>query len=181
MVLTKNTRNQTPPRLSLEDLWQDVINKCRETIDNPDDLDTIDKFRDHEEVIAALRETVERQKTEPAMALTLRNVWFNLDSLRIFVTALFVGLGATNLSVACIFGGVYLLLEVCCTRFAFSLRCARPDLQTTLPCSHGRARQRETGQPRRRWWDGMFHIATPRDPTAQKTDSLRGNLCTYVG
>jgi len=71
---------------------------------NPDDLDTVDKFRDHEEVIAAPKETLERQKTEPAMALTLRNVWFNLNSLRILVTALFVRLGATNLSVACILG-----------------------------------------------------------------------------
>jgi hypothetical protein len=103
----------------LEDLWHEVVTKCRETIDNPDDLNTIDKFQDHREVIATLKNTVEGGKSKPTMALRLRSVWFNLDSLRMFVTALFVGLGATNLSVACIFGGVYLLLEVCLAPFQF--------------------------------------------------------------
>jgi hypothetical protein len=62
--------HQTPPPLSLEELWRDVVTKCRDIIGIDEDFDIIDSCRDHEQVIAHLKQTVSKYEGNP-MALRL--------------------------------------------------------------------------------------------------------------
>jgi hypothetical protein len=105
---------KAPERVMLqetEDLWQNLLERCRKILDNEDDFKIMLAFDDHEQVISHLQNLVKQHQTSSVSHMLL-GFARHLFTLRAFVTTLFVGLSVMSLSAACFFGGILLLLEV---------------------------------------------------------------------
>lgn len=76
-----------------------------------DDYDLISSFESPEQVIDSVKELEVRYAKSPIMRM-LTSLQPHLNRLQTFVTFLFLGLGAQNMSAACIWGAATLLIEV---------------------------------------------------------------------
>lgn len=111
---TKDEEEKASERVMLqetEDLWHNLLERCRKILDNEDDFKIMLAFDDHEQVISHLQNLV-KQHQASSVSHMLSGFARHLSTLRAFVTTLFVGLSVTSLSAACFFGGILLLLEV---------------------------------------------------------------------
>lgn len=88
----------------------DAMEHCKEVV-GEDDFELISGFGTVEEAMGTIKD-LEVKYSKGATARMLTSIKPELNKLQTFSTAIFVGLGANNISAACLWGAASLLIQV---------------------------------------------------------------------
>ena len=97
-------------RTNCERAWIDAMEHCKEVV-GEDDFELISGFGTVEEAMGTVKD-LEAKYSRGATARMLTSIKPGLTQLQTFSTAIFVGLGANNISAACLWGAASLLIQV---------------------------------------------------------------------